>query len=212
MIFDIGEYIAIYGGAVRDSLSEMEIHDIDILCLSKSASKIKDLIISLGYKELDLYDKDAISMYKDIHVINEPWTFMNNNFKVIQIIRPSFGTPEHFYKILKNVDISCCGVFLDKMRNSISLKESCQDAIYQCLTKKFLINIWAELYKPNRSIYREEKLRNRGWSLENDDTDNQKNRFYKLINLESNTNYDYKIWSDFEYRSRKKQKYEDLPF
>jgi hypothetical protein len=207
MIFDVGEYIAIYGGAVRDSLAEMPINDIDILCLSKSAFKIKELIISLGYKELDLYDKDAIAMYNDIHIINEPWTFMNNNFKTIQIIRPAFGTPEHFYKILKNVDISCCGVFLDKMRNNISLKESCQNSIYQCLSKTFIINSWAELYASNRTLYREEKLKCRGWSIENEDTDTQKNRFYKLINLESEANYDYKIWTEFEYRGRKKQKY-----
>lgn len=213
MIFDVGEYVAIYGGAVRDSIAELEIHDIDILCLSKSAVKIKELIKSLGYKELDLYDRDAIAMYAEIHIINEPWTFMNNNFKTIQIIRPSFGTPEHFYKILKNVDISCCGVFLDKMRNSISLKESCQDAIYQCLSKTFIINDWAKLYSSNRTTLREEKLKTRGWSYEVENNDNQKNRFYKLINLESDTNYDYKIWTDFEYRGRKKKKYDDdLPF
>lgn len=213
MIFDVGEYVAIYGGAVRDSLSDMEIHDIDILCLTKSATKIKELIKSLGYKELDLYDKDAIAMYKDIRVINEPWTFMNNNFKIIQIIRPSFGTPEHFYKILKHVDISCCGVFLDKMRNNISLKESCQNAIYQCLSKTFIINSWAELYTSDKTMHREEKLKSRGWSYETEDIDNQKIRFYKLINLDSDTNYEYKIWTDFEYRGRKKKKYDDdLPF
>ena len=83
-IFDQSDYITIYGGAVRDSIAGMDIHDVDILCVSKSAKILyKFLNSKYNYKRLDLYDLDALNMYKGIRIISEPWTLMNDNGKII---------------------------------------------------------------------------------------------------------------------------------
>ena len=57
-IFEQGDFIAIFGGAVRDSIAKKEIHDIDILCLPESAHHLREFVISKGYELADLYDKD----------------------------------------------------------------------------------------------------------------------------------------------------------
>ena len=42
-IFGVSDQITIFGGAVRDSLAGLEIHDIDILCMNESAHKLREL-------------------------------------------------------------------------------------------------------------------------------------------------------------------------
>ena len=128
-IFDQGDYIAIYGGAVRDSLANKDINDIDILCMSQSAKKLAQYIEKYDYTKLELYDKDKINMYKEILVINEPWTFINKNKKIIQIIRPNNNSNNYFYDIIRNVDISSCGVFIERKNGEIKLNESCKNSI-----------------------------------------------------------------------------------
>ena len=39
-LFEVSDYITIYGGAVRDSIAGLEIHDVDKLCMSQSAQKL----------------------------------------------------------------------------------------------------------------------------------------------------------------------------
>lgn len=219
-IFNCSDYITIYGGAVRDSLAELEIHDIDILCMFNSARKLYDFLLTKGYSKLDLYDWDALNMYKEITIIAEPWTLQNKNGKIIQIIRPNverFNPSDYLeqayiksYKnILKNVDISCCGVFLEKDKNTNNLKigESCPNAIVQCLTKSFIINKEASQYNKNRIHSRQDKLISRGWMNLNDENvlffdENdykirkiRKERHIKLCMLKFKPEYDYIIWN-----------------
>ena len=154
-IFNIADYITIYGGAVRDSIANLDIHDVDILCMTKSAIKLTKLITEkYNYEKLDLYDQDTLNMYKGIHIISEPLTFMNNNKKIIQIIKPTYsrpgGTDTNDYKtaytnLIKNVDISCCGVYLDHNGKETILMEACKDAIIHCLSKTYEINEWSKL-------------------------------------------------------------------
>lgn len=224
-IFNASDYITIYGGAVRDSLAELEIHDIDILCMYNSGRKLYEFLLTKGYSKLDLYDLDTLNMYKEITIIREPWTLQNKNGKIIQIIRPNV---EHFNpketgdyleqayvksykKILTNVDISCCGVFLEKNKSNNSLKigESCPNAIVQCLTKTFIINKEASQYNKNRIYKRLEKLTSRGWidinnenvfSFEKNEYEIiklRKERHIKLCMLKFKPEYEYIIWNNY---------------
>ena len=174
----LSDYVTIYGGAVRDSIAELEIHDVDILCMPHSANKLKSFLLTKGYKQFELYDQDKLNMYQGLSLISEPWTLIKND-KVIQIIRPRWFKDiesnnindfrlyeDVYYNLIRNVDISCCGVFLEQDHNNskLSLKEACENAIIHCLTKTFKINKYASLYNPKRIYNREYKLIDRGWT------------------------------------------------
>jgi hypothetical protein len=225
-IFNKSDYITIYGGSVRDSIAGMDIHDIDILCMSTSAQKLREFIVNeKNYQPLDLYDVDTLNMYKGISIIEEPWTFMNDDKKIIQIIRPRYNgyptikknDPGHtsgyklaYYNLIKNVDLSCCGVFLENLDGNIKLREGCKSAIVHCLTKTFKIQEWSKLYEKNRTMNREYKLTSRGWENLSDPLNiyinknlNLKNeRRLKLIELEFKPEYDFKIWTEEDYLER----------
>jgi hypothetical protein len=230
-LFGVSDYITIFGGSVRDSLADLEIHDIDILCMPDSAKKLRTFLHTKGYTTLDLYDIDTLNMYKGISLISEPWTLMNKNRKIIQIIRPTFGGPGRnnkssemeyqlaYYNLIKNVDLSCCGVFLENFGLSLRLREACKNSIIQCLSRTYIINEWSKMYNRNRTDFREYKLDSRGWknledSLRLDKKSKlKKDRQMKLINLEFKPEYDYKIWTEQEYLNRpKKRKDDELPF
>ena len=147
---------------------------------------------------------------------------MNKNRRIIQIIRPTFySTPSKkinmeyeytnsYLNLIKNVDLSCCGVFIELKNDKISLKESCKNGIIHCLSKTFEVNNWSQLYNPDRTTTRSIKLNNRGWknlstyTLEKDLL--IVNRSMKLNNIEFNPEYDYKIWTEEEYKNRKGKK------
>lgn len=235
-IFEQSDYITIYGGAVRDSIADLEIHDVDILCMSKSAEKLaKFLKEKYNYKRIDLYDIDSVNMYKGISLISEPWTLMNDNKKIIQIIKPNFKQPTYnkvpilsellynyetaYRSLIKNVDLSCCGVFIEngvytnnknEKYEGIVLREASKNAIVNCLSKTYEVNEWATLFNNDRTVFRDDKLSKRGWyKLSNnnypftpfgqDIIKKQHEREIKIKSLELYTNYDYKIWTEEEY-------------
>ena len=119
--------------------------------------------------------------------IRTKYSFIANDakdFRQIQLIRPKLG---HFYMsdegqakgfarrrpedmlhintneaknfILNNVDLSCCGVFLDKN----GLAESVEGAKKDCETKSFRVLDSAEFYHEWRTHNRIEKLKERSW-------------------------------------------------
>ena len=169
----------IFGGAIRDIISEQPIHDIDILCGSRSYYVLKNILESKGYTYMDdLIHKDLGSLYRHINVINEPHTWIKGS-KIVQVIRPVIrnfpkrGTHptqnEKIYKdgftnLIRNVDISCCGVSWD----GTTLFENYPSAILNCLTKTFKINKSALMYSPERISQRKYKLESRGWVELND--------------------------------------------
>lgn len=229
-LFEVSDYITIYGGAVRDSIADMDIHDVDILCMPQSAGKLLNFLqTKYNYEMLDLVKQDTLNMYKGISVIAEPWTLMNDHKKIIQIIRPRYdGAPritrdEHltryqiaYYNLIKNVDISCCGVFLENLDKTVKLREACKNGIINCLTKTFEINEWSILYNSNRTLFREHKLTSRGWKNINKFYDAPWNngeqeslkikRKMKVLSLEFKPEYDFKIWSELEYMNHVKEK------
>ena len=224
-IFNVSDQIVIFGGSVRDSLAGLEIHDIDILCMSESAHKLREFLTQYNYVHVDLYDQDSLNMYKGISLISEPWTLMNSDRKIIQIIRPAaYKTMSEYstaYKnLIKNVDISCCGVFLEKTENGIQLKEACKDAIVHSLSKIYEVNKHFKMYSQDRTMHRTNKLNNRGWislyrlmtktsdllssfGLKSSDI-LKYNRLHKLNTLEFKPERDYKIWTEEEYNANKK--------
>jgi hypothetical protein len=191
-IFSPDDYIAIFGGAVRDSLANKEIYDIDILCLPDSALKLSKLIIKKGFKRVDLYDQFQLEQYKQIHAISEPWTFIKKS-KIIQIIKPTAsykGTIgeyiDAFYSLLSDVDISSCGVFLEKDRDLvIRLKESHPDAITHCRSHVYEVLVNNRMYGKHRTDIRCYKLSNRDWvDLKFKDVDIKIERRMKLYGLQ----------------------------
>ena len=233
-LFAVSDYITIYGGAVRDSLAGLEIHDIDILCMPDSAYKLRKFLKDkYNYETLELYDQDTLNMYHGISMISEPWTLMNDNKKIIQIIRPmwkgeinpdthrmnQYGYQQAYRDLIKNVDLSCCGVFLENHGKELMLMEACKDGIIHCLSKTFVINEWSKLYNSNRTLYREHKLSSRGWNNLNElgyySTSDEKNklkkqRVAKICTLEFTPEYDYKVWTEEEYLTRPNTKEEDF--
>jgi len=213
----------------------MEMNDIDILCQSKSACRLKSFLEEkYDYKIIDLYKEDTLNLYKGISIIAQPWSLINKNMQIIQIIRPRYRGSfiganrqkkdnmfqEAYYSLIKNVDISNCGVFIDNFGGEIKLKESCKDGIAHCLTRTFEINNWSKLFDEHRTMIRENKLTSRGWknihnkvyfSFFEDSaiSDKQLERKIKITKLELSSDYDYKIWTAEEYSDRKIKKTED---
>jgi hypothetical protein len=178
-----GDLVKIFGGAIRDSISGDPIHDVDILVGSESYNKcLQKILLKNGYKYFDnLLPKGLSSIYTDIKIINEPHTYMKGD-KIIQIIRPVpkpsiqlsiYDRPiatdgdyiESFNSLIKEVDISCCGVSYD----GSELYENVKDSILHCLNKVFIVNSKSKMYTEKRVYHRIAKLEARGWQeIKND--------------------------------------------
>ena len=155
----------VFGGAIRDIIADMPIHDIDIISASRSAKRLELILESKGYHYVEgLNPKDLSSVYTDIKVICEPRTYLKGK-KIVQVIRPS-GTAttlmnyrESMNRLISNVDISCCGVSYD----GSNLIENVKDAILHCRNKVYRVNYSAEMSHKNRLQHRIAKLDDRGW-------------------------------------------------
>jgi hypothetical protein len=191
LIFNKTDYCEIFGGAVRDSIADDNINDVDFLCLSESSKTLINILKNNNYKVIDkLNGKELQDIYKDIHCIFEPITLINNNFKVVQIIRPTpyninfninlNSFTESFFSLLREVDISCCGVSYDGR-----VRENVSNSILHCLCKVFEEKNQSKMYHPDRYYIRSEKLISRGW-LElkyiNDEKKKQYNKYLKIMN------------------------------
>jgi len=150
----------IFGGAIRDSIANVKIQDIDIVCRSKAFQKLykflseNDFHISL---ETDMKNEYANS------IILKPITFIKNDIK-IQLIRPTYNMT--LLSIVKHVDIRCCGVYLDK---SLHIYEAAKHAVYDCENKKIVIlrnSLMAQ--DEERLKARKLKLFRKGFTLANE--------------------------------------------
>lgn len=215
-IFDRGDYIAIFGGAVRDSLAQKEIHDVDIMCLPESARKLANYLTNeLDFLKVDLYDQHQLAMYREIRFINEPWTFIKDK-KIIQIIRPAGGAIyngeptmgsliDSYYAVLSDVDISCCGVFLERERDGIiRLKESHPHAITHCRSHTYEVLKNNRMFGEMRTDIRQFKLSDRGWKNLSNNKDIKVERRVKLYGLQKPM-YPYK-----SYKPSKKSLEEEI--
>jgi hypothetical protein len=200
------EYLVAFGGSLRDIISGNKINDIDILCLGKSMERAIKVIENEGYVFTDLFSRDILNMYDDIHVIFEPKTYMNARGKKIQFIRPSMNekcsynsksaifefSAFSYFELLKNVDLSCCGLFWD----GETLYESYIGSVKHCMEKKFLVLEDNLMYNSNRIDDRKRKMFEKGFDeiLLRNLTSIKKERMLKLNDIlsENNNMDDYK--------------------
>lgn len=161
--------IRVFGGAIRDAISDQKIHDIDILCSSRAHRYLEYVLENKGYVYMEsLQPKDLSSIYHDIHVINEPHTWMKGT-KIVQLIRPAMKSipnygdknlyKQGFQDLIANVDISCCGLSYDGER----LYEDFPGAVSHAQMKVFSVNKRAAMYSERRIIDRRQKMLDRGW-------------------------------------------------
>ena len=194
----IDDMVRVFGGAIRDSIADMPIKDIDILCGSISCKRLEVILINKGYKYLpsvlSSYEIGQIYIIKG--VINEPKTFIKGD-SMVQLIRPvnkngliwqkpnNKGVKESFIDLIANVDISCCGVSYDGKH----LYENYPNAVLHAKSKIFSVNDKAKMYIENRVIHRAFKLIERGWGKLGDSKSHQ--RDFKINQLLTNLDFDY---------------------
>ena len=161
--------VRVFGGAIRDTIAEQTIHDVDILCGSKALKYIESILEQNGYQYMEMLNgKDLQEMYSEIHIINEPHTWIKGK-KIVQLIRPSLGLAggdESIYRkgfkdLISNVDLSCCGVSYD----GETLYEDYPNAIIHCQSKVYSVNNLAKMYSRKRIHHRTAKLIERGWKI-----------------------------------------------
>ena len=156
LLEDLQAYV--FGGAVRDSIADQTINDVDIAILPRSKNILIEKLLRKGFKAFDKTNFDIHKLY-ECHVIFEPITLYKNE-KFIQLIRPTAAKDDDaLQQLISNVDISCCGVSYAHG----NLYENTKDAINHCLQKKFKINFEARMYNKNRLDHRSNKLERRGW-------------------------------------------------
>jgi hypothetical protein len=173
----IDSLVRIFGGAIRDSIADQEIHDVDILCGSNSIKLVEQVLIKNGYKFMPKFSTiDIVTLYSNINVISEPKTLIKGD-SIVQLIRPrliinvlkedgtsNFGIYEdkyieNFKELIKNVDLSCCGI---SFSNNI-LYQNYENAIIHCLNKVFVVNNYAKMCSYERCVNRTHKMMERGW-------------------------------------------------
>ncbi len=167
LLFKSGDIIRIFGGAIRDILSNNKIHDIDILVAPKSYIGVRKVLEDNGFElNLELIGKDVESMYKNIRIISEPHTFLktiDNTIRIVQLIRPTTPTNDDPFKcmlnVIHNIDLSCCGISYD----SVNLYENYKDAILHCRYMGYEVIKESSMYNSDRTIHRTVKLNSRGW-------------------------------------------------
>lgn len=182
--------VRIFGGAIRDILAEQPINDIDILCGSKALRYIESVLEQNGYQYMEMLNgKDLQEMYSEIHIINEPHTWIKGK-KIVQLIRPSLSNwkadsslyEEGFRDLISNVDLSCCGVSYD----GENLYEDYPNAIVHCQSKVYSVNKSAKMYSERRINHRIHKLKDRGWKeIENKSDINRELKIDNVLKHES---------------------------
>ncbi len=164
--------VRIFGGAIRDSIANQPINDIDILVGSKALKEIEFFLENKGYHYMEMLNgKDLQEMYSEIHIINEPHTWVKGK-KIVQLIRPANAVTKNgfmtfndkwyhqgFTELISNVDFSCCGVSYD----GDEVYEDYPNAILHCQSKVFSVNNQAKMYSQKRATHRKVKLQTRGW-------------------------------------------------
>ncbi len=182
----IDPLVRIFGGAIRDSIADQDIHDIDILCGAKAIPLVEAVLYKNGYRFREkITTIDMVNLYSNINIISEPRTWMKGD-KIIQLIRPrliinvlnsdiySDKYTENFKTLIQNVDLSCCGVSFSKD----ILYQNYDGAILHCINKIFVQNKDARMYSYDRSNSRSYKMESRGW--ENVILDNADKRDLKI--------------------------------
>lgn len=153
----------IFGGAVRDSIASLDIHDVDVLVLPFARISIIELLTKkFGFSIINKFNSDIANLYLNVSLIQEPTTLQRENV-FIQLIRPAgrlITTREQLHKIASEIDLSCCGVsFYPNV-----IYENHPNAINDCIEKKFKVLQDKAFHCKDRILHRIEKLTSRGWT------------------------------------------------
>lgn len=190
------DFVSIFGGAIRDIVANDQntINDIDIIGLPLSLHWVATVLEENGYKKMNLVKPDLHTIYKKISFIFEPITFMNNNHKIVQLIKPHNTNVQNrppnefqlirqnYYSLLTNVDLTSSGLFYD----GEELYESIKFAYTHCKSKIYEKIDYAMMYDSNRTHRRAGNLKwNKGWTEYKDDV--LLNRAIKINHLKGET-------------------------
>jgi len=194
----VDKFVRIFGGAIRDSIADQPINDIDILCAPISLRMIEDVLLENGYIFIPKASTfDIVSLYSTINIISEPKTWMKGN-KMVQLIKPRIIqsgainlTPNEYFnnfkELIQNVDLSCCGVSYARG----ILYQNYRNAILHCIGRKFHVNYTAKMYNSQRAEHRIGKLIERGWEKIKDDKVDNRNLLIDEIFSENYINLEY---------------------
>jgi hypothetical protein len=157
----------IFGGAVRDAIADLDIHDVDIAVLPRAASEISSILKDIGFKLIHKSNTDISTLYSN-SIISEPITWYKGD-AFVQLIRPriepkTFVSDHILISLVEQVDISCCGVSFNK-----TLNEHVDGAYDDCKNHEFRVIKNAKLYNQQRITHRTQKLLSRGWTTYEDD-------------------------------------------
>ena len=152
----------IFGGAVRDSIAELPVNDIDILSFGQSFQIISEKVrMNIAqnaeeYAHLRLPGSHYFTVYEDttsvIQVIT-PSTY--------QILKNEINATNFIVNILSNVDISNSGVAIMPQKYPGYIIETVYEAIRDAENKEFRLT--QGLMTTERLQGRINKLKNRGW-------------------------------------------------
>ena len=155
--------------------------------LRESAKTLENILIENGYMYIEnLNGKDFQSLYKEVHCIFEPRTYMKN-LKIAQIIIPSEKKminnefevfSNTFFNIIREVDLTCCGVSFNG-----KLRENCKDAILHCIVGVVEELQQNQMYHINRTTSRIYKLESRGWESINNMSNSKKEKYEKYSKI-----------------------------
>jgi hypothetical protein len=211
--FDLNEIYncggIVFGGAVRDSIADMAIHDIDIMCFGKHQHESLGIILNENgyFSHKKLANRDLQSMYKGLHVIYEPITYIKED-RSIQLIRPSNEVYDVISKnnILGSVDMTCCAVSFD----GNNLYENYPGAIDSCLIKLVELINTNSMYDPISSHMRREKLLRRGWHDSMTNSLKRQLKLNELLNIDKITYI--KQYPETNHKDYTTRGYRDMPF
>lgn len=158
LLFNSDYQIRLFGGAIRDIISDSPINDLDILVQSRDLEGVISILQSFGYQKMeDFYSTEMTELY-DSSIIYEPKTFLKsvgNGISKVQLIRPS---SYKFHDVIWNIDLTCCCVSWD----GHNLYENYPDAILDCRLKMF--NEIEGSVMDKKIAIRINKLLKRGWT------------------------------------------------
>jgi hypothetical protein len=184
------DYAYIFGGAIRNSMIDAEINDVDILCMPRSKNNLEKILKKNGYIFCQGYTKiDLASLYSDIKVIHTPLTYIKGDKKV-QLIRPmrkSINKSDlylDFFSVLCNVDLTPSGVYYD----GVKVKSSIPGSKYDIFYKVYSVNKNATMFNEKRLDMRIAKIELLGF-IEEDDFDYEKVQKHKMKSLKENALY-----------------------
>lgn len=177
LTFDINKLLNInglyiYGGAIRDSISNMKIQDVDIL-LFDHMEELNTILYDNGYKcNRDELFKKGINEHEVVDTKNkEYYKKIGDDVRRIQIY---FDSIENHYP-----DFTITGLYYSKD----GIIEKLEDSILHCKWKVFKRNPKVRMRK-----YRLEKFLNLGWKYCDENVDRRILRYKKLIKINDRYN------------------------